>query len=437
MTALLLIAALLQTVAEGETVRLEFQGADIELLDDVRHVAVHVEKIRGQKFSRPPIAVRAPESIRQAAAEIRAYNVLTRGRLEARGRAWSDVGLGGPRSPAVLLLALSADVGEIGFDPQGNRLLVSPARLVPRDIEPKPELDTESTVLMATGVRPDETLVAHMLMHVRQREREAGDSIAETTDELLARSAWAEGEANLVALRYLFQGMGLADDVLQVRLDPGQYLDGSLVSRSLDRISGAEARLVQFVYLEGFAEAVRVFKLGGWEALDGALQTRRTTHALLHPDRNPAPPPPIGAEPLDLPGWTLVDADTLGEQAIQALLSTLTDKENLALLGAQGWAGDRLERWEPGEPAGAADGVTRWFSSWSGDRAAGDFEYAFRRALETRFPGQPIVATGPSRWTLETPARVYRFERQGTRVRVLVAPPELDLRLRPAREPAE
>ena len=112
--------------------------------------------------------------MRQVAAEIRAFNVLPSERLAARGRAWVDLGLGDENAPATLFTMLAADVSGIGFDPDGNRLLVDPAKLAEKDLVDK---EARAALLMATGRWRSEPLVAHVLMHVRQRER-AGASTA-------------------------------------------------------------------------------------------------------------------------------------------------------------------------------------------------------------------------------------------------------------------
>ena len=67
----------------GTTVK----GADMVLLTAVRKIGERVSSLRGEAFDRPPVAVRAPDDLRQAAAEIRAYNIVNRARLESRGRA--------------------------------------------------------------------------------------------------------------------------------------------------------------------------------------------------------------------------------------------------------------------------------------------------------------------------------------------------------------
>ena len=69
------------------------KGADLNLLEAVRAIGGEVEKLRGERFDRPPLAVRVTDDMRNVAAEIRAFSVIDRDRLAARGRAWADVGL--------------------------------------------------------------------------------------------------------------------------------------------------------------------------------------------------------------------------------------------------------------------------------------------------------------------------------------------------------
>jgi hypothetical protein len=434
---LLLLLAMLQSgppatgpaASPGETddpTVTRIRGADLGLLDAVRGIAVRVEELRGQPFTRPPIAVRVSDDMRGVAAEIRALNVLPRERLAARGRAWGDLGLGQESSPAVLYKALAADLAGIGFDPSGNRLLVAPDRLTEADFAPESEGGVPATVLLMTGVRVDEPVVAHLLMHVRQRERLGHDWLAETTDAALARSAWAEGEANLLAVRYLFSGLGVADDVLQEDLDPADLIEGRLVPAALGTLPDVEAALVRFVYREGFAAAVRAYRGGQWTAVEQALAGQATTRELLHPERpRPAaatfPTPQLAAAR----GLSLIDEDSLGQHAIFVLIAALTGKDNLGLQAADGWVGDRLYRWEREDSPDAA-GVTLWATRWRDEQAAKDFDYAIVRALESRFPGRPLVVLDDGQRVLQTPRRLIRLTRQAGEVRLVVAAREFD-----------
>lgn len=432
MISLFLLLALLQageeapppapSAQEAPDPTMTVKGADLGLLEGVRAIAGRVEQVRGERFRRPPIAVRAPELMRGVAAEIRAFNALPREKLAARGRAWADLGVGRADSPEMLLRAVAGDLEGIAFDPAGNRLLVGPERLTDDDFLPREEDDPDSTVLMMTGVRPDEPLVAHLLMHVRQLEREGRDSLEPTTDRLLAHAAWNEGEANLVAMRYLYQGMGLDQEVLALAPDPRDVLDGLLVPSSLNRLSGVEATLAEFVYLEGFALAVEQYVGGGWDGLERAMARRRTTSQMMHPGRAEPVEPELDPGSPEIENLELVDVDSLGEQAIFALVSALTGKDNLALQAGDGWEADRLYRWEPAEGERASDGVTLWVSVWRDEEQAAEFAYAMRRALRARFPagGVDPDATGPTR--LRAGGRSFLLESRGPRVRFRVAP---------------
>jgi hypothetical protein len=263
-------------------------------------------------------------------------------------------------------------------------------------------------------------------MHVRQRERTGGDWLAETTDELLARAAWAEGEANLVAVRFLFAGMGLENEVISHSLSPGDFLNGSLFPPDLGQVSIAEAELVRFVYVEGFAEVVRLFKSGSWAAVDQGMAGRSTTRDFLHPTRAgkpivdwPDPEPPLA-------GLVPIDRDTLGEQAIVVLISTLTGKDNLGLQGGAGWAGDRLDRWEFPDGEQAGQGVTRWITRWTDEESAATFEYALTRTLSTRFPGVELPQATDGRRVLRAGGRVFRLRRSAAEVELVVTPAALE-----------
>lgn len=398
------------------------KGADLPLLEEVRRIGKNLEALRGESFTRPPLAVRVADEMRVVAAEIRAGSVLPPARLAARGRAWADLGLGGPETPAKLLQVLATDLDGVGFDAAGNRLLVAPERLSLEDFVPETADQRELSDLLAlTGVRIDEPLVAHLLMHVRQYERRSGDVLQPTTDALLAAAAWAEGEANLVAIQYLFRGMNLSDVVAEHRLDPREVLDGRLVPAALDAAGGAERRLLEFVYLDGFALAAERYREGAWPAVGAAIEAGHTTRALLH--RGAPAAAAIDAAPAaPRDGLRLADEDTLGEQAIVVLVSLQTGKDNLGLIAGDGWAADRVWRWE----ADDGTGITEWRSRWTGPEAADEFVYALGRALDERFPEAQPAEPADGRRIVEAGGRVYRIERDGAEVRVRVAPPRWD-----------
>ena len=131
------------------------KGGDLDLLQEVRRIASRLEVLRGSRFPAPPVALRAPQDARHAVASNRVAASIAASRLEARGRAWADLGLGDPTAPRELYGHLASDLDGIVFDPVGPRLLVDPDLLSPRDFEPAQAGDAATEVLLATGVRLD------------------------------------------------------------------------------------------------------------------------------------------------------------------------------------------------------------------------------------------------------------------------------------------
>lgn len=391
-----------------------------ELLAEVRGIAARVAEMRGAGLRRPPLAVRAPRDMHRAAAEVRAYNVLARERLEARGRAWADLGLGDSATPARLFLALAQDLDGLGYDLGNNRLFIDPGVLTDRDFVSVDQVDAPANLLMLTGVRWDEPRIAHLLVHARQRESSGGDLLRATTDALLADAAWSEGEANLLAIRYLFEGMGLADEILGMDIRLQEILGGGLVAPSLLELDSLEGDLARFVYLDGFDRAVEVFKSGGWPELDAAARKRRSTRDLLHLERAPTAAVFLGDGEAPFAGSAVADRDRLGEQAIVALVSRSTGKENLGMLAGDGWLDDRVVRWE--RPGATASGVTLWDSRWESSDAAGEFEYAYLRALGTRLAKPDIARAEDGSYQVDGDGRRFTVRRRDSEVRVRIGP---------------
>lgn len=413
-----LVLAGLGAAAEGT--------ADQALLEIVRDVAARVGGVRGGALLRAPVAVRAEAAERELLAADRMDALADPARLAARGRSWADLGLSGPDGPARLVSALAGDLDLVGVQLEPvPRILVDPGALSKADFAPAD--GTGAEVLLATGVRPDEPVLAHAVTHLRQFEREGRDPLAvtsATTDALLAAAGTAEGEATLVAVRFLFRSMGLEDAVLDVDLDPATLLDGRLVPRTLSTETGAVGELLRFVHRDGYDAVSSAFRAGGWAAVERMRAERVTTSDVLHPERAVPAVRPTVPSAADLPtGWRRVDIDALGEAAIVALVAGATGKDNLGLLAADGWRGDVLERWER---AGAPDsGVTRWTTLWAEASDAADADYAFGRALAARMADGALIGAGDGRRVATVNGRRHELVRTGTQVRWTVGPPEM------------
>jgi hypothetical protein len=398
---------------------------DAELAGAVRDVAARLRPILGKVPGKIPLAVRADRSSRKAAAQSRRDEALPPSRLAARGRAWADIGLGKETDPAELYLSLAEDLPELVFSADRTQLLVGPDRLTDSDFGGESGNAAGADLLFATGVRPDEPAVAHMMTHVAQDDRGAPPGLRETTDATLASSAWREGEANLVAMLLLYGGLGMEGEVVQGRIAPREYRGGDLTPRN-DSHSPVTGRLMDFVYAEGFQAAAARVRSGGWALLRESAAAEPQTRAILHLEDSFAAPEAVPAPVLSLPdGFSLVDRDRIGEYGIGVLVAERVGKENLGWIAADGWTGDGLFRWE--NPT-QERGVTLWVTRWSAGKEATDFRYAMGRFYGTEDTGVDGSGTGTAsaEGVRRLGDRVVRIAQRGTEVRIRVAPADLD-----------
>ena len=385
------------------------KGADLRLLDEIRELAGQVTRIRGEEFKPAPIAVRGTAAERRTVIELKSAIRMSEEQAQARGRSWADLGLGSVETPARLIRSVEADLPGVTLTPDDGRLLVDPEILPPGGFLSIDEETPAQTLLLATGVRPDEPLLAHYLIHslVRADETEIG-----TTDAWLAGRAAREGEATLVAIRLLFDPLGL--DAKKVELDPGLVLDGRLIPAGFDSPTVLEQRVLDFVHGDGYVWARNRFAAHGWQ---GLRELPQTTGTILEPAK-------AGAQPKDLDtvvgpvGRRVLDRDRLGSFGIFLWLSVTTGKDSLALLSAEGWQGGALERLdsESGE-------LTRWITDWSDAKHAEQFRYTIGRSFGARFPDANIEGekTGWSRLPIGDRRAVWR--RVNDRVELWIGPP--------------
>lgn len=443
MTRRTVSAAVLATVASLATLAQEpapppdatIKGGDVALVKSVRVVA---ERIAGI-LKLPPrpefVAVRADDAARASEARTRAERLLPPQVAAARGRAWEDLGLGAPGDPAALAMALELDLAGMTLDASRARLLVDPTRLLPDSGHGDPSEDPDASLLLATGVAPDEPVAGHYVAHVLTDDPAPA---APTTDALLARSALSEGTANVAALVLLFGGVGLETEVVSGKLHPDDVLGGRLIGPGTHATSPAVAAFLQFAYLDGFVQAASLAKEGNIQRLLAARKARKSTHDVMHLDRPPVAPVDIPAPVLPAAAkLTLADRDTLGEQGIVVLISQLTGKDNLGLIAGDGWMGDSVWRFEPAGVGG--EGVTYWIGRFASPEAARDFSYGLERSLQARFPNDALTGDPASERVMTRSDRVFRLTAQGSEVCFRVAPPRIDtlLAVSPKKKPAE
>ncbi len=225
-----------------------------------------------------------------------------------------------------------------------------------------------------------------------------------------------------MAVRYLFAGMGLEDEVVSYSKDPSEFLDGRLVPPGMADLTGVESRMVEFVYGEGYAQATEMYAAGGWEAIQRWTARVRTTRDLLHPDAAALPPVTFPETEPPVAGFVLRDTDSLGEQGVITLVSLLSGKDNLALQAGDGWHGDQLRRWEP---ARGQQGVTEWLTRWVSEDDVEDFDYALTKTLRLRFPDHEVRQLEDGTRILDTAHQQVVIERSELLVRLEIRPQAL------------
>ena len=413
-----LFALAAETPAAGE-----IKGADVTLVQNVRSIAERCARTLGAPAPLSLIALRAAEEMRLAEARARAERELPAARAAARGRAWSDLGLGTEADPAALALALARDLPGMSFDADGARLLVDPTRLIDDEGAGDPSTSHAASLLLATGVAPDEPVVAHYVAHKVLDRPPSSEPL--TTDAALARAALAEGSANLAALLFLFGGVGMEAEVVGAKVRPEDVLAGRLVSESMRSDRPVVARLTEWVYLDGFAAVTALVRQSGLNRLPSERGARVTTRDVVHLDRPAALPAEIPAPAaLEAAGLTFADRDSLGEQGIVTWVSMLTGKDNLGMIAGDGWAGDALWRYERD-----GSGVTHWETRWVTEEDAKDFAYGVERCLQARFSGAALEGEAEGPRVLARTDRIFRLERQGASVSLRIAPPAWDAKL--------
>jgi len=220
--------------------------------------------------------------------------------------------------------------------------------------------------------------------------------------------------------------MGIGDSIFQHDVDPTRVLDGRLVGVAIEALPAVERSFLLFVHQEGFAQVVARYRAGGWKGVEQASVQRSSSRDLLHPDRAGAAGLDLAPATAPLPGLAVADEDRIGEQGIVALVSSRTGKDDLALVAADGWLGDRLLRWEKEGGSDPQQGVTLWESGWATEDDAKEFAYAIGRSIEDGLAGTAMDDPVEGRKTWRFGARKARVERQGTRVVMRIAPIALD-----------
>jgi hypothetical protein len=209
------------------------------------------------------------------------------------------------------------------------------------------------------------------------------DSKSLTGDEVLARMSLVEGEATALVLDAEQRAAGqaaLADTGLQ-------FADGFEGGFSLPFSADypeALQQLVQFPYTAGLRYVVEILRGRGYQAIDAAFKSPpRSTEEILHPEKRHASAPDFRV----LPAWSAqgdsrkgvfgesLYHDTMGEFVTRVVLRETSKNSELAVRGAEGWGGDRVDLFRRANSPG--EFLVVWQTSWDTHADATEFLHAF------------------------------------------------------------
>jgi hypothetical protein len=216
------------------------------------------------------------------------------------------------------------------------------------------------------------------------------DSLADQSDEQLARQALVEGDAYVTMTYWLRQHLSASDmaAVVAAGNDPA-------AQQALTKIPPLVASQILFAALNGTVWALGLQIQGGFPAIDKAFANPpQSTEQVLHPEKWASHEAPIAVKlPADLPakvgsGWSFGLQDTFGEHQLGVWITAAVPNPGLPEpppASVVGWGGDRMALLDG--PAGKWAVVFR--TEWDTDADAAEFETAVGPRVAT--------ATGPGR----------------------------------------
>ncbi|MBW3670225.1 MAG: hypothetical protein KY432_00985 [Acidobacteria bacterium] len=205
----------------------------------------------------------------------------------------------------------------------------------------------------------ERAVTIHELVHALQDHSfGAGETISAVVDDWdrsLAYHALVEGEATLVMLAVLIDGLGgsldqaLADDQIVAAL-------GEAATMKLDE-EGAPAYFIEslkFPYVEGLAYAIRLYREGGWDALERAHRAPPLSAAEIYDDQALEHIVPIGFQEslmettLGEFHWRFLLGDQAASEWVADRVAIIRGDEGLNILAVTKWS-------SAGAAAGFAD----------------------------------------------------------------------------------
>ena len=250
------------------------------------------------------------------------------------------------------------------------------------------------------------------LSAIDERLEAQGNSDAEA-----AFAALVEGDATLAMSIYAYTKVA-EEDLAQLAGEDG----GSL---AFDRAPVFLQESVTFPYERGVNFASRLWRQGGWSAIDRAYsELPKSTEQILHFDKYLAGEAPVEVSlekvsELLADFWEEEDNDTLGEFVLYHVLKTFL-QEDRSIEASEGWGGDRYAYYEDVSERQLLVVSTRWDS----ERDAIQFYEAYVALVGVKSDGAwlqtRVVPAGPTLW--DSAEGTVGIQREEDSVNIVLAP---------------
>ena len=291
------------------------------LVDDVLELMAVVESLRGRAFlARPP--VETATAIEGAAAPNLVSGWFSPEYLERQLALLDFLGMSSGEVDVEVTLDTAVSTPLAPFYDFGRRTIVLPSAAEPLDEYQKWVLVGE--LVHALTLQHDPAVVESLAL------------LENHPDGRAALAALVEGEAALVQSLYL-------DSLPPERRS--EVARRARSSTSLDALPAMLRDLILFPFREGALLMVDIYRLGGRDALDQALEhPPATTEHILHLDTYRRFEPAVAVQPVDViaDGYVRVEQGTWGEHRWRALLDHYSGPVEAAR-AAEGWGGDHYQ----------------------------------------------------------------------------------------------
>ena len=251
----------------------------------------------------------------------------------------------------------------------------------------------------------DKVTTAHEYTHALQDQHFdlEGNRIKDPAqgDQALAQLSVIEGDATLTSQNWMKDNMSQSEQLQLLQDALGELGNDQLASMPL-----ILRRQLEFPYTEGLLFTTDVWGLGGYDAVNQAIQTApASTEQILHSDKyyNHEAPVPVTLTDLTSAlgsGFSNDYQQTMGELNIQ-VLATGGEKPPLDVPGlpaqwphqevAAGWGGDKLNMYDN---ASNGQWLIDWQTAWDTQADADEFTARMNELVPT-FQGSLRLIPGP------------------------------------------